>query len=702
MLTNGVFLSDRYEIIGKVGSGGMSNVYKAKCHKLNRFVAIKVLKQEFSNDKGFVAKFSVEAQSAAGLTHPNIVNVYDVGEDNGLYYIVMELIEGITLKNYIEKKDRLEVKEAVSITIQILQGIQVAHNHHIIHRDIKPQNIIISKEGKVKVTDFGIARVSTNQTISSNAMGSVHYISPEQARGGYSDERSDIYSLGISLYEMVTGTLPFQGDTAVAVALQHIQGEIPSPREIVPSLPISIEKIIYKCTQKKPERRYLKASDLLVDLKKSLVTPDVDFVELMPLNTTAPTVMLSNEDVSIIKKEARVNLNKDVTEGENLDEELNPKIEKIMTILGVVAALLIVSLLVFIVAKMVGILKEPGSDKETPTTVISEELTSEGNVTDTEVPYLEGLSVEDALIELNKASLGIEREYEVSNVVEKGYIISQEYKPEDMIPRNTQVKVVISTGPDKFQMIDIVGMSEEEGVLALESHGLKVGAPEYLYSDEVEQGRVISSSPSTGTMVQKDDIIVLNISRGSEIKEVLVPNLKNKNEEEARVELEVNGLVAGQVSQVFSSEVALGLVISQSYEEGTTIKQGEVVDFVISKGPEGYVGSVTISKTQIREYLTNDEKYFKIPVIPGPGSPEAVEYSDAVIRLDLQQNTTDGRIITKTIDTIPVTTGSFPLTKSHIIGEPGIAEGIVKVYITIGNVEYSCGDNLIDFKQVVN
>lgn len=698
MLANGVFLSDRYEILEKVGSGGMADVYKAKCHKLNRFVAIKVLKQEFSSDKNFVSKFSVEAQSAAGLAHPNIVNIYDVGEDNGRYYIVMELVEGITLKNYIEKKGRLEVKEAVSIAIQILQGIQAAHNHHIIHRDIKPQNIIISKEGKVKVTDFGIARVSTNQTISSNAIGSVHYISPEQARGGYSDERSDIYSLGISLYEMITGTLPFQGDTAVAVALQHIQGEIPSPKDMVPNLPISIEKIIYKCTQKKPERRYLKASDLLIDLKKSLVTPNEDFVELIPLNTTAPTVMLSNEDVSIIKKEARVNLKKDTVEDEDLEEDLNPKVEKIMTILGVVAAILIVSLLVFIVAKMVGILKEPGSNIETPTTISTEETTLEGNVTDTKMPDLEGLTVEDALIELNKASLGIERVYESSNDVEKGYIISQEYDAGEMIPRNTQVKVVISTGPDKFQMTDLVGMLEEEAILALEGYGLKAGAPEYVYSDEVAQGHVISSSPVAGTMVQKDDVITLNISRGPEVKDVLVPNLKNKTEAEARTELEVNGLVAGQVSSAFSNEVATGLVISQSYEEGTTIKQGEVVDFVVSKGPEGYTGSVTITKAQIREYLTNDERNFKTPVIPGPNSPEPIEYSEAVLRLDLVQTLQDGSIITRTIDTRPVTTSSFPLTKSGIVGEPGIIEGIVKVYITIGNVEYSCGDNLIDFQ----
>ncbi len=223
MLRKGMFISDRYEIIDKVGSGGMSDVYKALCHKLNRYVAIKVLKQEFSEDKNFVSKFKIEAQSAAGLSHPNIVNVYDVGEDSGLYYIVMELIEGITLKKYINKKGQLPVKEAVSICIQVAQGIEAAHNNHIIHRDIKPQNIIISKEGKVKVTDFGIARAASTNTISSNAMGSVHYISPEQAKGGFIDEKSDIYSLGVTLYEMLTGKVPFEGDSTVAIALQHVQ-----------------------------------------------------------------------------------------------------------------------------------------------------------------------------------------------------------------------------------------------------------------------------------------------------------------------------------------------------------------------------------------------------------------------------------------------------------------------------------------------
>ena len=222
MINPGMMISDRYEIIDRVGSGGMADVYKAKCHRLNRYVAIKVLKQEYSSDAKFVAKFRAEAQSVAGLSHPNIVNVYDVGEDNGLHYIVMELVEGITLKKFIEKKGKLDVKEAVGIGIQIAQGMEAAHNNHIIHRDIKPQNIIISKEGKVKVTDFGIAKAATSNTITSNAMGSVHYISPEQARGGYSDEKSDIYSLGVTLYEMLSGKVPFEGESTVTVALAHI------------------------------------------------------------------------------------------------------------------------------------------------------------------------------------------------------------------------------------------------------------------------------------------------------------------------------------------------------------------------------------------------------------------------------------------------------------------------------------------------
>ena len=383
MLRKGMFISDRYEIIDKVGSGGMSDVYKAKCHKLNRFVAIKVLKAEFSEDKNFVSKFKVEAQSAAGLAHPNIVSVFDVGEDNGIHYIVMELVEGITLKKYIEKKGRLSTKEAVSIAIQVAQGIEAAHNNHIIHRDIKPQNIIISREGKVKVTDFGIARAASSNTINSNAMGSVHYISPEQARGGFIDEKSDIYSLGITLYEMITGSVPFEGDSTVTVALQHIQGEIPSPREVVDDLPISVEKIIEKCTQKKTDRRYPKVSLLIADLKHSLISPDEDFVEIAPVANNQSTVVISDAEVALIRKETG-RTDEDFEEiDENTadfstvddddeyddDEEDNPKLDKIVAIGGIVTGVLVLVVVIFLAVSIFknGTGGDPKKPEETTT-----------------------------------------------------------------------------------------------------------------------------------------------------------------------------------------------------------------------------------------------------------------------------------------------------------------------------------------------
>ena len=301
MIKIGMVIGDRYEVLEKIGTGGMSDVYKAKDHKLNRLVAVKILKQEFSENENFVAKFHVEAQSTAGLMHPNIVNVYDVGDEDGINYIVMELVDGITLKKYIEKKVRLSVKEAVSIAIQVAMGLEAAHNNNIIHRGIKPQNIMISKDGKVKVTDFGIAKAATSNTITSNVMGSVHYTSPEQARGGYSDAKSDIYSLGITLFEMLTGRVPFNGDTTVAIAIKHIQEELPTPADFNEEIPISVEKIVLKCCQKSPDRRYQNAAELIQDLKKSLITPDKDFVSMVDPDEDGVTRVASDEEVRHVK-----------------------------------------------------------------------------------------------------------------------------------------------------------------------------------------------------------------------------------------------------------------------------------------------------------------------------------------------------------------------------------------------------------------
>lgn len=301
MLKPGMILCDRYEILEVVGAGGMSIVYKAKCHRLNRNVAIKVLKPEFSNDRNFVTKFRIEAQASAGLTHPNIVNVFDVYDDEEINFIVMELVEGITLKEFIAQNGRLPMDRAIDFAIQIASGLEAAHENHIIHRDIKPQNIIVSRNGNLKVTDFGIAKAATSTTLTSGAMGSVHYISPEQARGGYSDERSDIYSLGITMYEMVTGRVPFEGDNNVSVALMHIQSEIIPPRQYYPDIYSSFEKVIMKATQKKPERRYLTASALIADLKRVQNNPNIDIVVAPTAITNSPTQEWTKEDVQAIK-----------------------------------------------------------------------------------------------------------------------------------------------------------------------------------------------------------------------------------------------------------------------------------------------------------------------------------------------------------------------------------------------------------------
>ena len=321
MIQIGTFIENRYEILEKIGTGGMSDVFKAKDHKLNRFVAIKFLKAEFCEDKNFVTNFKVEAQSAAALLHPNVVSVYDVNDTDGIYYIVMEHVDGITLKKYININGKLPVREATSIAIQVAQGMEAAHNAGIIHRDIKPQNVLISREGKIKVTDFGIARTTTANTLSADVLGSAQYISPEQARGDTVDARSDIYSFGIMFYEMLTGTLPFDGDSPVAIALRHIQEQVPLISDIAEDVPSSVVKIVEKCTQKRPDRRYQKTSSLLSDLKTSLVNPNDDFVVLEAENDDSATVIMTKQDAALLKEEGK-RLDRDV---QNVSQSSPPK-----------------------------------------------------------------------------------------------------------------------------------------------------------------------------------------------------------------------------------------------------------------------------------------------------------------------------------------------------------------------------------------
>lgn len=583
MLNEGMYVSDRYEIIEKIGSGGMSYVYKAKDHTLNRFVAIKVLKSEFSDDQNFLAKFRIEAQSAAGLVHPNIVNVYDVGSENGLNYIVMEYVEGITLKTYIEKKGQLGFKEAVSITIQVAKGIEAAHKNHVIHRDIKPQNILISTDGKVKVTDFGIARAASADTIHSDVMGSVHYASPEQARNGFVDGKSDIYSLGIVMYEMVTGRVPFDADTTVAVAVQHLQEEMVPPSAYAPDLPVSLEGIILKCTQKSPDRRYDSVEDLLTDLKKALINPDENFVLLAP-PVDQKTIMVNDDELSQIK-EAGKGYDDDEEEEEDAEGEeeeeggfLNPKMEKAVTIMGIVAAIVIVGIVIFLVGSMLGLFKFGSSSKD---------ASSEAQEDQVEVPDVVGMDKDDAkeLLNGDDYSLGFKiSTYEYSDEYEEGEIISSDPKAGEYVDKNTTVSVVVSNGPENDATVpSLTGMTESNATAKLKSMDISYTVS-YDYSDSVASGNVISQTPSSGSKVSDSTTVKLVVSRGQET--LTVPNVVGQDQATAQSTLTSNGLTVGSVTSDYSDTVSEGNVISQSVASGKTVASGTSVDLVISLGKQ--------------------------------------------------------------------------------------------------------------------
>lgn len=604
MLRKGMFLADRYEIIEQIGTGGMSDVYKAKCHKLNRYVAIKVMKSEFSEDKTFVSKFRAEAQSVAGFTHPNIVNVYDVGDENGIYYIVMELVEGITLKKYIEKRGRIPFKEAVSIAIQVANGLDAAHKHNIVHRDIKPQNIIISKEGKVKVTDFGIAKVASSSTInSSSTMGSVHYISPEQARGGYSDARSDIYSLGITIFEMLTGTVPFDGDSTVAVAVQHIQDEIPAPSTAADDIPLSIDRIVIKCTQKKPDRRYQTAAELITDLKKSLVMPDEDFVKMAPAYAASGAAAVAADSSNAEEVKADENddeLSDDIfleddddeaaddnsdnelqdeDDDVDIDDENNDKLDLIMKIIGIGIAVIILIVTIFVIVKLVGSTKSVKND-DTETVSSTEETVSTTEAKDTvTVPKVEGMTKDEAIKALNEVGLGYKQVVQSSKTVAKDTVISQGTKAGAKVAKNTQIILTISGGEEVVNTTvpSVTGDSESDAREKLESAGFKVSV-DYDYSSTVDEGKVIKASPS-GSVAQ-GTTITITVSRGKQIKNVTMANLVGKTESEARQWLQNNGLKAN-VSYT-STSGTFGYVVSSDYSEGTSVPEGTTVTITVS------------------------------------------------------------------------------------------------------------------------
>lgn len=628
MLEVGSFLSDRYEILSKVGAGGMSDVYKAKDHILSRFVAIKVLKQEFSEDSSFVTKFRAEAQSAAGLEHPNIVNIYDVGSENGLYYIVMEYVEGITLKTYIEKKGQLSFKESASIAIQVARGIESAHNKNIIHRDIKPQNIIISTEGKVKVTDFGIAKATSSNTISSDVMGSVHYASPEQARNGFVDGRSDIYSLGIVMFEMVTGRVPFDGETTVAVALQHLQEEIARPSKYAPDLPISFEKIILKCTQKTPDRRYQTIEELLADIRRSLAHPDEDFVTIAPLVDNGKTKVISPQELEQIKEGRGVAENLDDTDDEEdddsdeiddslLDDEdyddeedddeendgklLNPKMDKAITIMGIVTAVIIVIVIIYLALSVFGVFKFSGKknseSQQTETQTESESESESESETEKEGQMVDirGMSVDDAQERVDRLNLDLTVfAYETrQSDEEEGTILEQDVKAGDVVKRGSQINVVIAgKGDNTSEMVKIpsvIGKTKSSAKSTLESAGFKVNFEYGDYNDSVAADVVTAQSPSAKNQAAKGSTVTVTLSPGQ--KPITVPNVVNYSQSQAESALTGAGLKYTYADSQYSDTVPAGSVISQT-KSGETVAAGTTITLTLSKGKQQVSKSV--------------------------------------------------------------------------------------------------------------
>lgn len=715
MVKPGMYISDRYEIIEKIGSGGMADVYKAKCHRLNRYVAIKILKQEYSTDKNFITKFRGEAQSVAGLSHPNIVSVYDVGEDNGLHYIVMELVEGITLKKFIEKKGHLTVKESVGIAIQIAQGLEDAHNNHIIHRDIKPQNIMISREGKVKVADFGIAKAVSANTYTQNAIGSVHYLSPEQARGGYCDEKSDIYSLGVTLYEMLSGSLPFAGDNTVSVALLHIQSEPRPVRELVPEVQYSLDRIVQKCLQKRPENRYLSASELILDLKRSITNPEGDFVRLpvsgyVPDN---PTRMFTDNEVEEIRTTAakspvvhydshQKGKSQVLKEEEEELDSINTNWEKFVIIGSIIVAIILTIGIIYLAARFFGI-ADLFNTNPTPSPTPTVAVTDTPIPTPTNVPAgtigmpnLKGYTFEDAekLLKLKSEDFIIILEDEVYSSETKGTVIDQYPLAYSDVLLDATIRLTISAGPELIQIPSYFYETEEEARQNLIALGLVVSVT-YESNEELPVGRVVRTEPAGGETLYKGDSIRLVVSTGSNPTYQTMINLIGKTLDEARTALEREGLVLGETTTAYSANFKKGMVMRQNVEEGDSVLSGTAINVVVSDGPEPTkTPEPDNPDATVTPEPENPVDNPEATVTPEPENP--VDNPDATVTPEPDENPADNPEAEATPaptavpepTSAPATADYFPLTLSTAGEEVPFAEGeTVFYYIEIDMVE---------------
>ena len=677
MLKEGIVLGERYQIISRVGSGGMADVYKAKDQKLDRLVAVKVLKPEFREDTNFVAKFGKEAQAAAGLSHPNVVNVFDVGEDRGLYYIVMELVEGITLKAYITRKGKLSVKEATSIAIQVSLGLEAAHNRGIVHRDVKPQNIIISTDGKVKLSDFGIAKATNSNTITANVMGSVHYSSPEQVRGGASDARSDIYSLGITMYEMVTSRVPYDGDTTVAVAIKHLQEEMVPPSRYTPDIPYSMEQIILKCTQKNPDRRYQNMAQLIEDLKRSLLDPQGNFVNLSPLSAHAQTVQVTDSDRKQLNQTAQRQRYQEEDEededyrqgsGDEEDEDddaVSSKLEKAITIGGFLIGAVIVVILIIVIGNMTGLFNRNRTHDSSSNSAV----TSSSSSQQVEVPDFLGSTLEEAQEEAERYNLTVEQAgTEASDEYEAGQILSQDPKEGTSVEEGSVVRVTVSSGPETVYAnvpAGIVGASQSEAEQAIRAAGL-VPQAQNASSDSVEIGYVISVDPGEGAQVEEGSSVTIVVSTGPEETPepevtVKIPDLIGWSQEEAIWALEDQGL---------------NYTVVEGYD--ATLHIGDVIDMDPGVGeevPEGTTVTLTINTEE-----ASGEWVCQSNLVPPSGvDPDAIGY----VTLTLSQAGYEDKVVYEGPNPWA---GGEDYSGENITGQPGVTAGVITAELEDGTV----------------
>ena len=732
MLKSGTIIAERYEILGKIGTGGMADVYKAKDHKLNRFVAVKVLKPEFREDTTFIRKFRSEAQAAAVLTHPNIVNVFDVGDDNGVYYIVMELIEGITLKEYISKKGKLSVKEATSIAIQVSMGLEAAHSHGIVHRDVKPQNIIISMDGKVKVTDFGIARAASSNTISSNVMGSVHYSSPEQVRGGYSDEKSDIYSLGITMYEMVTGKVPFDGDTTVAIAIKHLQEEMVPPSVYTEELPHSLEQIILKCTQKSVDRRYQNMEDVIADLKHSLIDPQGDFVTLTSVDNEAKTVVISDKELGEIK-----HMPKQIakSEPEALEEEINEtdyddepeeksrrkksgKTEKKkkggghgLTIAVLLLGVVILIAIILVAGKASGLLGSKSQTETKTETTDTPKTDDDGMVT---VPNLVGKTEDEAKNITKDMKLGIQPMGEEASTQAKGTISSQDIPQGSKVEQYTTIKYYISKGAQQITVPDVDGQTGVDAQQTLEDMGLTVNVQkEYSELNDdgtplVDPGYAYSTTPDAGASVSAGDTVTLVVSRGVDYGDsVEVPSVVGMTKNDAVTTF--GKFLNVEVKEERSTDVAAGEVISQEPEAGNwedpdtvnvviTVSTGDQDPASVQNTDTANAAGTSDSAAQTTDTASTDnsaavaagEVWKCTQTLNTPAG-----YTGGPVRLELIQNVNGTPTASVVLQDQVI---QFPYDLD-ITGAPGISEGTLYLSEQINGTYQELGNYSITFAK---